>query len=383
MNMLSKLITSLRLRRWRKKLKADRGFSLRLRDPGLFLRRLAEQDVCYLVLRWYDELPAVLSRATADDVDILVEHGSLPGIAAAIPLWNFLGRKRDKVKFDLYSDSGRSGLSYRHMPYYPPIRARHLLDNRVLDARGWYRIAPLDYLPALVYHLTYHKRQSAGWRLQPGSDDASRLSAKKDYPALLRAEAAREGYPLPALDSLLEAHQWLKDQGWGMPFDLIRRWPDQDPWLRLLYASEADTLSHLEAPSDLVVLVTRQEAIDHGCEAAIVERLGEHAQVLETYRLQPAQTRALLWWARGGNWLASKRYRLSEPNLLIKCRFAQGAAQIKAQIRKDLSKRHGKHNWLHGTDDIDEARYYLALTEAQHYPHPAHQVELPSRGVQA
>ena len=153
MLMLSKLMTAFRLRRWRKKLKADRGFSLRLRNPSLFLERLAEQDVRYVVLRWYDELPAVLNRDIADDVDILVEHGSLPRIAAAIPLLNFFGKKRNKVKFDLYSDSGRSGLSYRKMPYYPPVRARHLLDNRVLDPRGWYRIAPQHYLPALVYRI--------------------------------------------------------------------------------------------------------------------------------------------------------------------------------------------------------------------------------------
>lgn len=371
MLMLSKLMTAFRLRRWRKKLKADRGFSLRLRNPSLFLERLAEQDVRYVVLRWYDELPAVLNRDIADDVDILVEHGSLPRIAAAIPLLNFFGKKRNKVKFDLYSDSGRSGLSYRKMPYYPPVRARHLLDNRVLDPRGWYRIAPQHYLPALVYHLAYHKRQTSGWKLQPGSDVDSRQPAKKDYPSLLRAEAVREGYPLPALNSLLEAHYWLRDQGWGMPFDLIRRWPDQDAWLQLLYASEANALQTLAAPDDLVVLVTRQEAIEYGCEDDIVEQLRQHTEILETYRLQPPQTRALLWWARGGNWLASKQYSLSEPCLLIKCRFAQGAAQIKEQIREDLSKRHGKQNWLHGTDDLDEARYYLALTEAQHYPEPA------------
>lgn len=370
MKILSKLIASLRMRRWRKKLKADRGFSLRLRNPSLFLQRLAEQEVRYLVLRWYDELPAVLSQEKADDVDILVEHGSLPRIAAAIPLLNFFGKKRDKVKFDLYSDSGRGGLSYRKMPYYPPVRARHLLDNRVLDPRGWYRIAARDYLPALVYHLTYHKRQTSGWRMHPDSSDASRLPAKKDYPALLQEEAAREGYPLPALNSLHEAHHWLRDQGWGMPFDLIRRWPDQDAWLQSLYAGEAEALGTLDAPEDLVVLVTRQEAIEHGCEDDIVQRLRPHGEILETYRLQPAQTRALLWWARGGNWLASKQYSLSEPCLLIKCRIAKDAAQVKEQIRKDLSKRHGKQNWLHGTDDIDEARYYLALAEGQHYRDP-------------
>ena len=115
MNLCKRLLARLRLARWRKKLKADKGFSLRLRNPTRFLQGLARENVPYVVLRWYDEVPQVLAGRLVDDIDILVQHGSLPGIAAAMPLFNF-GRKASKVKFDIYSDSGRSGLSYRKMP---------------------------------------------------------------------------------------------------------------------------------------------------------------------------------------------------------------------------------------------------------------------------
>lgn len=371
MTLFEALLSRYRLMRWRKKLKADRGFNLRLRNPSKFLRNLDAQNVKYVVLRWYDDLPQVLDRRVIDDVDLLVEHGSLARIAAAVPLFNF-GKKADKVKFDLYSDSGRSGLSYRKMPYYPPIRARHLLDTRVLDPRGWYRIAPQDYLPALVYHLTYHKRQTSGLRLLPESSDASRLTAKKDYPALLKAEAQKEDFALPPIDSLLQAHQWLRSQAWSMPFDLIRRWPDQDAWLDTLYRFEASQM-HANPETldeDLVVLVTRQEARDHDCQPQILEALAQHAGSVEHLELSEQQVQRLLWWARGGNWLASKNYSLSAPALLIKCRLPEGAAALKESIRKQLSQRHGKQNWLHGTDDLDETRYYLSLLDSQAYPLP-------------
>lgn len=374
MKLLKQLLTRYRLLRWRKKLKADRGFNLRLRNPSQFLRNLDAQGVKYVVLRWYDELPQVLDRHVADDVDLLVEHGSLARIAAAVPFFNF-GKKADKVKFDLYSDSGRNGLSYRKMPYYPPIRARHLLDTRVADPRGWYRIAPHAYIPALVYHLTYHKRESSGLRLLPESSDTGRLVSKKDYPALLQAEARKEGFALPPLSSLLQAHQWLLSQAWSMPFDLIRRWPDQDAWLDYLYFYEA---AQMHSPAnaaaldeDLVVLVTRQEARDQACQEHILEVLAQHAGSVEHIELAEQQTQRLLWWARGGNWLASKQYTLSAPALLIKCRLPNGAAALKENIRKELSQRHGKQNWLHGTDDLNETRYYLTLLESQVYPLPA------------
>ncbi|MVV48433.1 hypothetical protein EJA72_09280 [Pseudomonas sp. PB120] len=374
MNLFQQLLTRYRLMRWRKKLKADRGFNLRVRNPSQFLQNLDAQGVKYVVLRWYDELPQVLDRRVADDVDLLVEHGSLARIAAAVPFFN-LGKKADKVKFDLYSDSGRNGLSYRRMPYYPPIRARHLLDTRVADPRGWYRIAPHAYIPALVYHLTYHKRQSSGLRLSPESSDASRLKAKKDYPALLQAEARKEGVALPPLSSLLEAHQWLQSQAWSMPFDLIKRWPDQDVWLDELYRYEAaqiDSIANTAAlDDDLVVLVTRQESRDPECESYILEALAQHAGSVEHIELAEQQTQRLLWWARGGNWLASKHYTLSAPALLIKCRLPEGAAALKETIRKQLSQRHGKQNWLHGTDDLNETRYYLTLLDSQAYPLPA------------
>lgn len=372
MNLFTRLLARLRLARWRKKLKADKGFSLRLRNPARFMQRLAQQNVPYVVLRWYDEVPQVLNRQLADDIDILVQHGCLPGIAAAMPLFNF-GRKASKVKFDIYSDSGRSGLSYRNMPYYPPVRARHLLDTRVLDNRGWYRIAPADYLPALVYHLTYHKRQASGLRLQPGDSDASRQPAKKDYRQRLLAEAAREHVPLPALDSLVEAHHWLHQQGWAMPFDLIRRWPDQDDWLAHLYTLEAKRLQAAlaQAPDNLVILVTRQETGDHQQEQEIVDALSRHGTIIARHPLTPAQRLHLLWWARGGNWLAAKHYTLSAPGTVITCQLPDGAAAvIKTDLRKRLSRHHGKHNWLHGTDDLAEALYYQQLLNGDSYRLP-------------
>jgi hypothetical protein len=372
-NPLKRLLARYRLLRWRKRLKADRGFSLRLRNPAQFLRNLDTQGVKYVVLRWYDDLPQVLDRRVADDIDLLVEHGSLARIAAAVPFFNF-GRKAGKVKFDLYSDSGRSGLSYRKMPYYPPVRARHLLDTRVADARGWYRISPRDYIPALVYHLTYHKRQSSGLRLPPDIV-ASDVAAKKDYPALLQAEARKEGFALPSLATLLDAHQWLRAQAWSIPFDLIQRWSDQDAWLRYLYRCEAGqmqaAMSAHALDDDLVVLVTRREAHEHACEQEILDSLAQHAGSVERVELAEDQVQRLLWWARGGNWLAAKQYALSVPVLLLKCRLPGDAVALKESIRKELSRRHGKQNWLHGTDDVDEARYYLMLLEGLGYSSPA------------
>ncbi len=369
MNLCKRLLARLRLARWRKKLKADKGFSLRLRNPTRFLQGLARENVPYVVLRWYDEVPQVLAGRLVDDIDILVQHGSLPGIAAAMPLFNF-GRKASKVKFDIYSDSGRSGLSYRKMPYYPPVRARHLLDTRVADPRGWYRIAPQYYIPALVYHLTYHKRQASGLRLQPGDSDASRRPAKKDYRQRLLDEAARESVQLPAVDSLVEAHHWLHQQSWAMPFDLIRRWPDQDAWLNHLFDLECARLqAGADLPENLVILVTRQETADHQHEQTIVDTLGRHGTVLARKRLTATQRQQLLWWARGGNWLATNQYTLSAPGTVITCLLpATAAAAIKLELRKSLSRQHGKHNWLHGTDDLSEALYYQQLMTDDGYP---------------
>lgn len=372
MRLPEQLLARYRLLRWRRRLKTDRGFSLRVSNPSQFLRNLDKQGVKYVVLRWYDDLPAVLERRVADDIDLLVEHGSLARIAAAVPFFNF-GRKAGKVKFDLYSDSGRSGLAYRKMPYYPPVRARHLLDTRVADPRGWYRISPRDYIPALVYHLTYHKRQSSGLHLPPDIDSRD-VTVKKDYPALLQAEARREGFALPPLATLLEAHQWLRTQAWSMPFDLIHRWPDQDAWLQYLQRFEAEQIRAAMNAStladDLVLLVTRREAHEHVCEKQILGTLTQHAGDVENIELADDQVQRLLWWARGGNWLAAKQYALSVPVLLIKCRLPGGAVALKESIRKELSQRHGKQNWLHGTDDLDEARYYLTLLETEAYSLP-------------
>ncbi len=373
MNLVTRLLVQVRLACWRKALKADQGFNLALRNAPGFLRALGREQVRYVVLHWYGDMSMQPgSPCAADGISLLVEHGSLPRIAAAMPLFN-VGRRRGKVTFNVYSDSGRSGLSYQQMPYYPPVRARYLLDSRTLDPRGWYRIAAHAYLPALVYHLVYHQRLVSGLPLARHDTDGNGQPQGTYCHQRLLDEATREGVALPPLTSLPEAHRWLQQQGWAMPFDLIRRLPDQDAWLGHLYASELARLQAKAAPApqDLVVLVTRQETREHQHEQYIVDALARHGTVLRRQPLTAEQTRQFLWWARGGNWLAGKHYAQSAPDTLITCQLPAGAADvIKAELRRTLSHPQQKHNWLHTTDDLAEALYYQQLVTSNAYPVP-------------
>lgn len=363
MNILLRIIAHYRLARWRKKLKRDKGFTVRIKKPKEFLQRMERFSVPYVVLRWYCNLPVVLAgEAGNEDIDILVAHGYLLQIAAAVPVFNF-GKKSNKVRFDIYSDSGRSGLSYRKMPYYPPMRACEILTTRVKDERGWYKMAPDIYFKALVYHLTYHK--GFGFGLPVIKGQSVTVTPKKDYPKHLQDEAKAYSVTIPKFESLLEAHQWLFSEGWSIPFDLIQRWTEQDQWIKYLYNYNLELIKessfYKEMKKNSIVFVLRSEADAFNCRDMIVNKLSESSDQLEVIELDNRAKNKLMWWTRGGNWLDYKTYALSEPLVLIKCELKDEALEVKEKLRKSLSDQYGKKNWLHGSDDIYEAAYNLIV----------------------
>lgn len=378
MNIVLRIIASYRLARWKKKLKSDKGFTVRIKQPKVFIKRLEALGVPYVVLRWYCNLPTVLAGdAGNEDIDILVAHGYMLYIAAAVPIFNF-GKKSNKVRFDIYSDSGRSGLSYRKMPYYPPVRAWQILATRVKDERGWYKIAPAIYLQALVYHLTYHK--GPGFGLPIVSGEPTSVIPKKDYSKYLQDEAEAYSIGVPKFDSLITAHQWLCNEGWSIPFDLIQRWSEQNDWMQYLYNYNLSLIKESSYYRNLggksVVFVLRSETHIFNCKEFILDKLRDSSDEIEFFELDDACKNNLMWWTRGGNWLDYKTYALSRPLLLVKCELKSDAVNLKEELRKSLSEKYGKKNWLHSSDDIYEAAYNLMVLDDDRFNIPVYNLEV-------
>ena len=99
---------------------------------------LDRREASYVVLRWFEGLPA-----NADgDIDFLVADEALPIFE------DLLDGGPDGVPCDLYSASGARGYLYAGMPYYPPLLAARIL-ARCVTAEGRVRVpCPEDHFAA-------------------------------------------------------------------------------------------------------------------------------------------------------------------------------------------------------------------------------------------
>jgi hypothetical protein len=165
-----------------------------------FFDTLRQREACYVVLRWWEDLPYV---EPGHDIDILVADEHISHIEDLLTHWP-IGQR-----CDIYSATGSLGFSYRpranlqnagdEVPFLPPHLAEQVLHRGHLY-KDLVRVpSEQDHFFCLAYHATYVKRS---------------LQGSHDYARALSDLALSLGITLPqpitlqALDDFLAAHGW-------------------------------------------------------------------------------------------------------------------------------------------------------------------------------
>jgi hypothetical protein len=193
-----------------------------------------------------------------------------------------------KIKCDYYSAEGRSGTSYNGMPYYQPERALSILARRSRDPRGFYRPCLEDEFFAFTYHLCYHKGHRAG--IPTGTDVAPDTDAPRDYLAELKRLAIKaQRNDLPENITLLGLHHYLVRNKWGMPYDLMLRWPDSHPFMEALTCFEEAAMEE-DCPlaKDLTIIVLRDDCDSPELEEIARQKIAERFTIGQEIRLDGA-----------------------------------------------------------------------------------------------
>lgn len=128
--------------------------------PGLsvdeFLSRLTEAGTRYVVLRWFETLPAV---EPGNDIDMLIADEDLPFAESLLTPYRPF---RSTYKVDLYSARGLPRTTFGGVPYFPAPLASQVLDGAVL-LQGKYRVpSAADHFDSLAFHAVYHKGEASG-----------------------------------------------------------------------------------------------------------------------------------------------------------------------------------------------------------------------------
>jgi hypothetical protein len=257
-------------------------------DAAHLLDRLEDENVRYVVLRWFDDLPEI---EPGEDLDLLVAdedletvHGVLDASPGTFPV-------------DLYTVSGLPGTDFRSVAYYPPPLAVGLLARSERHRSGYRVPSPRDHFLSLAYHALYHKGGGSGLP-STLTDRRPGAAPDHDYRAHLEGLKAEAGFDGPLTMEALDAH--LHDAGWRPPRDTLARLAPGNPWIRRRFFPAA---AKPPEPPLLTLFVLR----DVASTPAVVEALRDLAteqgfDVVLTHRLIPTEREQCTLHMRGGNW---------------------------------------------------------------------------------
>ena len=255
-------------------------------------RQFDEQNIRYLVLRWFDSLPDIQAD---EDIDLLVGDDSLHEVL------NLLRSSPGILPCDVYSESGLARSDYCGTPYYPAHVAERLLNGRVSHNDLCSVPNKEDYFHSLAYHAVYHKGTRSN--LDRGNTGLRpRGTPKHDYARILRDMAGELGIEVEI--SLEGLHAYLQQSDWGPSPEMLARLSTACPgnrWLRLL----SERLpSHLH-DQGLTIFVLRQEAVQRGFKDRILGMIEQSGfEILATKTLAPQEIAFAADRTRGGNWRA-------------------------------------------------------------------------------
>ena len=382
---LSHAFNGLRIRlKWRRARKRGKTLRLQIGRPLEFLKALNEAGICYVVLRWFEDIPRTpeAERAMRQDVDLLVDSFAIEGVCRVA------ARFPGDVKFDFYSQTGRSGTAFKKYPYYPPVLANEILAHRRFHEDGFFVPSPQGHFKSLAYHLVYHKGIASG--IPTGCEVVTDPSPARDYLRAMETLATECSIPLPAPITLLALHEYLKSEQWSMPHDLMVRWPQQHAWMHWLIRYEEEIVAQgaKDFPG-LTVFLLRSDALEPAMMVKAEERLRTKFKILKTEVLSPAQVQRVMRSVRGGNWIEHKKTTLVEPRLALMCEDRQPRIMaadhplrrkyplvknenvfLKNDVRAELNAMFPitpKRIAIHGSDNEIEAQHFLKAIYGEAY----------------
>lgn len=200
-----------------------------------FFHALNQAGIRYVVLRWFETLPAV---EPGEDIDMLIADDGLERLDKLLT-----GTQRTGIPCDIYTVSGLPGTDYCGVAYFPPNLAEEVLRSSTLAPNGVMVPDARYHLLTMVYHVLLHKGYLSG--LAPVAHAKPRsMVPEHDYADVLTALAEKAG--VSALSSghldMASLLDFLATKGWRPPNDTLEKLARENNWIQdaLLADGESD-----------------------------------------------------------------------------------------------------------------------------------------------
>lgn len=358
--------------KWKKRAKQRKHINYRTLNIHEVLNRLCALNVPYVVLRPESNSNLESIDAKIDDIDILVDVSSYLEL---LPIVSEYDRKG--VKIDIYGARGGRGLTYNGFPYYPPEFTYDMLNTRIKYKGAW-RLSHRTEFLAFLYHLVFHKGPRSGLDLVDVDGDTD---VNENYKNRLLKLAKNAEMDFSDLNSFNGVIRILRNNDWLMPYDLMIRLQNTNPWIRNVIKDENIHLEPFAEKSEqLIVFMLREDARLY--EDEVLKMLTNKFNIKYTKNLTDHQIKIIARMTRGGNWSHIEKSGIKtniypykfvvcfDPNpmpLSEQSKYRQQYplvdnlnALYKIQIREYLGAISGKQlHAIHGSDNKFEAAYLI------------------------
>ena len=376
------------LAQWRHRRRRKKNIYFSVSNLKRVFEKFDEHNVRCVVLRWFDEVPLTLQEEdnlkSDSDIDILVDTEDLKLLAL------IASQHPGNIRFDVYNRTGRRGMSYASLPYYPPTLASIILDQRVRYRDAFYVPEALTHFRSLAFHLVYHKGLDSG--IPSGCHLRSNSDPKRPYGRFLAELDQGLGIKIDQPYTLLGLHEYLKQCGWEMPYDLFERWPHKSSWHQYLLEQETKVLKPwAERLPGLLVFFIRQDLIESNKTEMVYQMLEEKFSILKKEQIIQQQIDRVMQKVRGGNWIAHNGTWVIPPKIAVICYDHNPVPVAETDINKIKSYPHIKNKnvfhkheirmrlaktdntsekifGIHGSDNAYEAQHMLRTIYTENTP---------------
>lgn len=337
-----------------------------------FLKTLTQNNIDFVVLRWFDEV--LNANNTTEDVDVLINSESLQKFS------ELLNNSVGILPIDLYSSNGDEAFSYAGLPYYTKELSNKILENKVLYKNDFYVPNNYYYLVSLMYHIVFHKSLSSG--LDINKNTKNTIIGKRDYKQIT-ADLLKENNEVIDKINLETLYNFLKSENLIPEYDLILKLKNlkNDTWLNFVINDIRNQyLAQYKFVKGLSVFFLREQSVNETGIKKVIDVVNDYGfKLLEHSKINEKHLEKVHENVRGGKWdigdfeiNAGKplyyfilfdsfnkpptgNFKKLYPNL-----ENEKATKLKIGLRHSLNALHKKSmNSIHSSDDFFEAIFYL------------------------
>jgi hypothetical protein len=256
-----------------------------------FLKWLRANHINYVVLRFYEKLPALYREA--GDIDILLTQEDKERVKKYLSENEHLLTSVAKdIRLGLHSASGEQG----SIPYYPPPLARQILENAI-DGPANSRIpSPEDALKSFIYHALYHAKKGYAAGIPSALKKHTEQNPENDYLGVIQNMAEPLGFSPGA--TMEELDDYLAKEGWRPKLDTLSKLGETNAWVYDRFFALGQ-----DGPVGLAVFMLREWVHERGLVENAVSIIKENGfTILREKVLSAEEKKRASELLRGGSW---------------------------------------------------------------------------------